>query len=237
MNDMYPAEIDHAGQRPSVWLMTFADITALLLAFFVMLFAMSSLEPEKWQSVISRVVTVDQREETKAPPPDSPDTVSTEDIAPALPTDYLSQVLAEKFKRHAILSRVMVHRLDRQVILSLPSDALFKSGEIVLTPAAREALFGLASAVATLGNQIDVYGHADKPPESQRAFTSKWTLSLARAVAVASELKRTGLARNVTMLGLGDSRFSHLHPNLSVERRHALARRVDIVIHSTEGET
>ena len=131
----------------------------------------------------------------------------------------------------------MVHRLDRQVILSLPSDALFKSGEIVLTPAARQALFGLASAVATLGNQIDVYGHADKPPESQRAFTSKWILSLARAVAVASELKRTGLARNVTMLGLGDSRFSHLHPKLSAERRHALARRVDIVIRSTEGET
>ena len=237
MNDMYPTQIDQASERPSVWLMTFADITALLLAFFVMLFAMSSLEPEKWQSVISRVVTVDQREETKAPPPDSPNTVSTEDIAPALPTDYLSQVLAEKFKRHAILSRVMVHRLDRQVILSLPSDALFKSGEIVLTPAAREALFGLASAVATLGNQIDVYGHADKPPESQRAFTSKWILSLARAVAVASELKRTGLARNVTMLGLGDSRFSHLHPKLSAERRHALARRVDIVIRSTEGET
>ena len=77
MNDIYPAEIDHASQRPSVWLMTFADITALLLAFFVMLFAMSSLEPEKWQFVISRVVTVDQREETKAPPPYSPDTVSS----------------------------------------------------------------------------------------------------------------------------------------------------------------
>lgn len=237
MNDLYPVETDRSAERPSVWLMTFADITALLLAFFVMLFAMSSLEPEKWQSVISRVVTVDQQEDSKAPPPDSPDTVRNEDIAPALPTDYLSQVLAEKFQRHAILSRVMVHRLDRQVILSLPSDALFKSGEIVLTPAAREALFGLASAVATLGNQIDVYGHTDKPPETQRAFTSKWTLSLARAVAVATELKRTGLARNVTMLGLGDSRFSHLDPKLSVARRHALARRVDIVIHSTEGET
>lgn len=216
--------------------MTFADITALLLAFFVMLFAMSSLEPEKWKSVISRVVTVDQREDTKAPPPDSTNTVSTEDIAPALPTDYLSQVLAEKFKRHAILSRVMVHRLDRQVVLSLPADALFKSGEIVLTPAAREAVFSLASAVETLGNQIDVYGHTDQPPESQRAFPSKWMLSLARAVAVATELKRTGLARNVTMLGLGDSRFGELHPDLPEARRHALARRVDVVIRSTERE-
>lgn len=236
MNDLYPTERRRGADRPSVWIMTFADITALLLAFFVMLFAMSSLEPEKWKSVISRVVTVDEREDTKAPPPDSTNTVSTEDIAPALPTDYLSQVLAEKFKRHAILSRVMVHRLDRQVILSLPVDALFQSGEIVLTPAAREAVFGLASAVATLGNQIDVYGHTDQPPESQRAFPSKWTLSLARAVAVAAELKRTGLARNVTMLGLGDSRFGELHPGLPEARRHALARRVDIVIRSTERE-
>ena len=236
MNDLQLPELHRGAERPSVWIMTFADITALLLAFFVMLFAMSSLEPEKWKSVISRVVTVDQRDDTKAPPPDSTNTVNTEDIAPALPTDYLSQVLAEKFKRHAILSRVMVHRLDRQVILSLPADALFESGEIVLTPAAREAVSGLASAVATLGNQIDVYGHTDQTPEAQRDFPSKWTLSLARAVAVAAELRRTGLARNVTMLGLGDSRFGELHPGLSEERRRALARRVDVGIRSTERE-
>jgi len=85
---------------------------------------------------------------------------------------------------------------------------------------------------AVFDKELVVYS---APPESRRALTSKRTLSPARAVAI--ELNRMGLARNVTMLGLGDSRFSHLYPKLSVAYRHALARRVDIVIHSTEGET
>src|SRR3546814_5587218 len=35
-------------------------------------------------------------------------------------------------------------------------------------------------------------------------YPSKWALSLARAVAVAWELKRTGYVRDVTVLGLAD---------------------------------
>ena len=87
-----------------------------------------------------------------------------------------------------------------------------------------------------MGNQIDVYGHT-APEDADRLSTMRsWQLSLARAVAVANELKRIGYQRNVTMLGLGDSRFSHLDRSIPDDRRRQLARRVDIVIHPTAGE-
>jgi len=63
-----------------------------------------------------------------------------------------------------------------------------------------------------------------------------WRLSLMRVDAVASELKRIGIQRNITVLGLGQSRYKHLDAGLAAERRSRLAHRVDIVIHPTKEE-
>lgn len=237
MTGLYPIERASADERPSAWLLTFADVTALLLAFFVMLFAMSTLEKDKWQSAISRFATLDREDGTRPPPPNATENIVTADVAPALSTDYLSQVLSEKFKGDPILKQVVIHRLDRQVILSLPTDALFRRGETGLTEAARRSVYELVGAIANLGNQIDVYGHTDEAPEGQQVYASNWTLSLARAIAVANEFKRVGFGRNVTILGLGDSRFIHLDSNIPEVRRGALARRVDVVIHADAAAT
>ena len=221
--------------RTSTWLMTFADISALLLAFFVMLFSMSTLSPQKWEKVIAKVSVNDPQKDKRRPPPVSSDSVPKVDVPPALPLGYLSQVMAEKLKADEILSRALIHRLDKLVIVSLPSDILFRPGKAALTESARDALFRLSSAIAPVGNQIDVYGHA-MPVAAADAPLSPWQLSLARAVSVASELERIGYQRKVTMLGLGDSRSRHLSADLPEHRRHELARRVDLVIHPTEGE-
>lgn len=221
--------------RPATWLMTFADVSALLLAFFVMLFSMSTLSPEKWEKVVSRVSVTDPQDDKVRPPPVSSNSVPKADIPPALPLGYLSQVMAEKLKEDEILGRALIHRLDKLVIVSLPSEILFQPGKAALTGPARDALFRLSSAIAPVSNQIDVYGHA-MPVAAADAPISPWHLSLTRAVAVANELKRLGHQKSVTMLGLGDSRSKHLAAGLSQARRQELARRVDVVLHPTQGE-
>lgn len=219
----------------NVWLVTFADISALLLAFFVMLFSMSTLEVEEWQKVVSRLKAGDQQSEPLRPQPNSANNVPTVDIRPALPLGYLTEVLDEKLRQDPVLAEAFIHRLDELVIVSLPSDVLFRPSDVELTSAARNALFRLSSAIAQIGNQIDVYGHA-MAPTGARAPQSPWHLSLARAVSVANELKRLGYQQNVTMLGVGQSRFKHLDTNIPLERRRELVRRVDIVVHPTQGE-
>ena len=39
----------------NIWLVTFADVIALLLAFFVMLFSMSNIKTEPWNVIISQI--------------------------------------------------------------------------------------------------------------------------------------------------------------------------------------
>ena len=235
---MTPGEKPFPPTPPSssVWLVTFADITALLLAFFVMLFSMSNLELEKWQAVVARLPNADPSKEVLRPPPNSPFHVDVVDIPPALPLGYLSQVLGEKLSQDEILGRAHIHRLDRLMIVSLPTEILFRPGKATLTGVAQDALFRLTSAIAQVGNQVDVHGHTAPSSELPDGDAQAWRLSMARAVAVASELERIGYGRKVTMLGLGDTRYRHLDKGIPEMRRGQLARRVDIVIHPVAGD-
>jgi chemotaxis protein MotB len=219
----------------SIWLITFADISALMLAFFVMIFSMSTLELDKWEAVVSRLTKGDPTTVQLRPAPVSTTSMPTVEVPPALPLGYLAQILDEKLRQEVQSGRVNIHQLDGMVVLSLPTALLFNPGKADLTPQAREALFNISSALSQIGNQIDIQGHTAPPADSSSGADWKWRLSLERAVAVADEMKRIGYAGNPALLGLADSRFRYLDPGIAEEHRLELARRVDLVIYPMEG--
>lgn len=222
--------------RRSIWLLTFADVTALLLAFFVMLFSMSTLQSERWQDIISRISLSEKPTEKVVRVPQAAKNVATVRLEEALPLNYLARVLETTLAEDAVLSGAVVHRLDQLIVVSLPSDAMFRTGEAELTQTAREALFRMGGVVATISNRIDVRGHTDPAPGTTGAFATKWAISLARAAAVANELRLTGYRRQIPIYGLADTRFGHIDKRIPDEVRYRLARRVDVVIHPHSGE-
>lgn len=227
-----------APQKSSgVWLVTFADISALLLAFFVMLFSMSTLELDKWEAVISRLTKGDPDAIQLRPSPVSANSIPTVDIPPALPLGYLARVLNEKLGDASLAGKVRIHHLDKMIVVSLPAEALFLPGRADLTPDARAAIFQVSSALSQIGNQIDIQGHTAPPADDTSGADWKWRLSLARAAAVGDELKRVGYRGNPAVLGLADSRYRYLDPAIPEATRLELARRVDMVIYPTESES
>ena len=219
------------------WLLLFADVAALLLAFFVMLFAMSNVQSEKWDSVVAMLSTRETaKDEIVRPTATAKLNIATVELDTALPLDYLGIVLQEKLQRDDILNRAILNLQDQQLVISLPGDALFEPGQAETTQSAREALFRIGAVLSTIGNQIDVRGHTGREQVGESPYQSNWELSLARAVAVANELRRTGYTRAITALGLADSRFEHISHGLSAERRNELAARVDLVIHPFSGD-
>ena len=130
-----------------------------------------------------------------------------------------------------VLSQAMIARAGDQLVIALPADLLFAVGAAELTRDARSAVGILSTALATLPNRIDVVGHADPQPMTGGGrYASNWEISLARADAVATRLMQTGYPRQPTVEGRGASRFSDVAPTLEMDRRYALARRVDVVI-------
>ena len=87
--------------------------------------------------------------------------------------------------------------------------------------------------MANISNQIEVRGHAGPSAQEGADFEEYLRLSLRRAATVANALRKTGYQRNIIVLGLGESRFRHINPDLSDRLRGELARRVDIIVYAT----
>lgn len=231
-----PAETRRSAGR-SLWLVTFVDLTALLIAFLVMLFAMSELDRERWQAVT----------ESMAPPREAPPPKATivrsraaeglEVVGgrPGIDLDYLAGVLRQGLASARGIGASAVLRRDDRLLISLPAGLLFAPGSTSVERDGEAAIAVLSDILGNIENRIEIVGHADPTPP-QAGFASNWELSLARALTVAGRIERAGYARPIVVRGLGDSRYAALPEALPEARRLSLARRVDIVIHKNIGE-
>jgi chemotaxis protein MotB len=212
-------------------LVLFADLVSLLLTFFVMMFAMSTVEQAKWEAAansLSRSMNIDSLAIVRSAQPEL--TAPTVDRPDAVNLDYLVSVLRGQFAETPILDRGVIRRHADQLIISFPNDLLFATGSAELSARAETALAALGGVLGNLSNKIDVSGHTDPSPISSRAYPSNWELSLARAGTIAAHLSRSGYQRDIGVFGYGDTRFGDLSPKLAADEREALARRVDVII-------
>lgn len=224
-----PTRIQHP------WLIIFADLVSLLLTFFIMLFAMSTVEQAKWEAAVaslSRSMNIERPAVIRSA--QSVLTVPAVERPDAVNLDYLVSVLRGQFAEAPLLSRGVIHRHADNLIISFPNDLLFGAGSADLSARAETALAVLGSVLGNLSNKIDVSGHTDPSPIATPVYPSNWELSLDRARAVAAHLSRSGYQRDIGVLGYGDTRFSDLSPALAADQREALARRVDVIIRPSQ---
>ena len=222
--------------RP-VWLITFADLVALLLAFFVMLFATIEVELTRWSALIeslSQSLNPDHSVDLKRP--SATQNVRRLSQRRAINLAYLESIIREMIDSQPALKSVILHRREDRLIIALPSDELFASGSAVPKASARATFQTLGQFLQRIGNGIDVFGHTDPTPANRSVFASNWGLSVARAIAVANELRRSGYHRELAALGYADTKFRELPEQLSLARRYSMARRVDIVVLPTKAE-
>lgn len=216
-----------------VWLVTFVDLISLLLAFFVMIFSMSSLSAPDWKAFTAAMnkAEIEKPVETTQPEPSK---VAAEPDRPGrgVNVQYLRRILETGMARETTLALAVLKEVDGKLVLSLPGDLFFRSGTAEVVPSGDAALFALAETLSNLDNRIDLIGHTDPERLSGRGpYKSNWELSLARAAAVADSLARAGYRKPMTVRGLGDAWFETIDESLPLEQRHRRARRVDLIIH------
>lgn len=240
--------VEETQTNGSAWLTTYGDAVTLLLAFFVMLFAMSSTDAAKFEQMArsmraaftgaDSILPSDTGlvgEEPARPTPADP-VVVPEQLPSAVPD--LRDTLAEEI--HAVLEEAGL--LDIAEVAVTPDgvtvrvrtdDVLFATGSAEVQPIARELLAVLAPSLQQLPNAIRVEGHTDDVPIHRSGYTN-WNLSADRAVAVLELLSdEHGIAPDrLSAVGFGE--FSPLVPNSSPQQR-AVNRRVEIVIEAPPG--
>ncbi len=219
--------------RP-LWLLTFADLVALLLAFFVMMFATQKVEQLPWRALVeslSRSLNPDHA--ARKSEPSARRNIRQLAADRAVDLGYLEKLLRGKTAVEPALRAVRIRRGEDRLTIELSADSLFPTGSATLTPGARRVIFSLAGILRNIGNRIDIHGHTDPRPVQGDAHASNWELSIARATAVADELRRAGYHRRIAALGYADTRFGDVSGIAALSRAYAAARRVDVIVRPT----
>lgn len=224
------------GDGSQAWLLTFADLTALMLTFFVLLFSMSTIEDADWQNLIESLSPrLDRLQEVTVALPQSEKAAEAVERAPGSDLDYLVAVLKEQMRADPQLEPVRVEREGHQLVISVPGDLLFASGSAALGEAGEKAVFALSGVLRSLRNVIEIAGHAD-PQQPDKAWPSNWELSLARAASLSGLLAKLGYQGEILVRGYGHAHYDAIDPALPVAERMARARRVDIIVHDYSAE-
>lgn len=183
------------------WLVSFADLVSLMLTFFVMLFAMSSVKEPSWNDVVNALSQrLNPSRGADAASRMTDRTVETRASPDAADLDYLHALLSQKVRKDGVLNRAVLLRLDDRLVISLPFDLVFTpSGR--LTDAGLRASGLLAESLRFIANRVEIIGHGEIPLAGDPTYGKAWGEAVDAARALARVLRAAGLTRPLVVLG------------------------------------
>ncbi len=215
------------------WLLTYADMITLLLAFFIVMYSMSRLDAKKFGRMSEELnlalkggkqAFVQYLEEQEA---------RGHGVLKIGNLKTLQQQIEEKFNQVDRPSVIQTEITERGLVVHIMETTLFKEGSAELKQATMEVLDLIYEKIKDVPNHVRIEGHTDDKSISNEQFRSNWELSTARATAVVNYFVQShGFpADKISALGYGE--FRPRVPNNSIENR-AQNRRVDVVVLTSE---
>lgn len=219
------------------WLVSYADFITLLFAFFVVMYSISSVNVGKYRTVSESIKAALN---PVVSPPSSPSAFSLNANKPALtaPNTPGSKEVAIRRLRNLVqviqgapqMSLVrIVEKVNGDIVITIPDQLLFNSGEAAVRPEALRFLEGLGGAILELDRHTRVEGHTDNVPIRTALFPSNWELSSTRAVMVVRVLSELYGVPADHLSAVGHAETRPVTANSDAEQR-AKNRRVEVVI-------
>lgn len=220
----------HLAHDESNWLVSYADMMTLLFGFFVLMYAFSKIDKDKFQVVSKDVVKyfggkLPDNPGAPVGPNELKDLKNSvqEEVAKGLAADLKAELqrigdpaLQESAKGTESAAKAVgktapeftVDVQGNRLIFTLGSDLLFAPGSAQPSPLAEEVVQKVVTAIGKRPvESIEVEGHTDADPIATAQFPSNWELSAARASSVVRMLEQLSVdPEKLRVTGLGSSR-------------------------------
>ncbi len=217
---------DEGGAHGGSWKIALADMMTVLMAFFLVMWLASIVEPEKRAQLADALMNMGKKpepipEESSGPPPEKRSII--EELKPITARE-IKGVLKDS-------QNVEVEETPEYIRITLKSDHFFESGRATITDRVREELEKLAELMAGQRHPITITGYTDNVPIHTLQFPSNWELSAARAATVARVFIDMDVDRRlITVQGRADN--EPVAPN-DTKFGRAMNRRVVILVDKT----
>ncbi len=217
------------------WLITYADLITLLLAFFIMMYTFSKQDAQKHQEVAERLKAIFMGgssvvKEGGATASKVVD-VSPGPAAPAgreIETELENQIaaMASAFDEG---HKISVFRDERGIVIRIMDRAFFDEGKAELKETAKSALRKIAPILEKSNNHVNIEGHTDDVPINTAEFRSNWELSTRRATEVVRHLIEKYGFQPSRISASGYAEYRPVAAN-DTQQNRALNRRIEIIL-------
>ena len=218
-----------AGPSGERWLLTYADVITLMMALFIILFAMSTVSRVKFEAFAKDVSGGFNNQWAINQPPNG----ETFDSTTAKPQEDLRRVMHQLqayITKNHLEKQLEVHLTRRGLVVSLLSDdSYYDSGSAQLRPETRQILEEIDGFIRKTSNPIRVEGNTDNVPIHTAQYESNWDLSVARSVEVIRYFVDTDHLDPTRISAAGYAEYRPRGDNHTDAGRQ-LNRRVDIVL-------
>ncbi|MBE6033976.1 MAG: chemotaxis protein MotB [Clostridiales bacterium] len=241
----------HEEEGGEAWLLPYSDLMTLLLAVFIVLFAVSKVDAAKAAQMSSEfreaMMTSSfvaselsnqgkaQNESSKNSKSES-DTKISEEVLESFMGKYelqnleqLKDELDAKFQKDDMSSVVTTSIDMRGLVISLNNAVFFQSGSAEIRKDNEDALIEVAGMVNSLNNYIRIEGHTDNVPMHSTLYPSNWELSTARAVSVVRLFVDKCNIEPEKLVAVGYGEYKPVADNSTAEGR-TKNRRIDIIV-------
>jgi chemotaxis protein MotB len=208
-----------------IWLLTLSDLLMLLLIFFILLFGV--ILHRQSQAVTALPLPA---KPVRQVPPANTQPFPPEVVAGQLPKEAAASLesdLRGMLGDNRVDQGVTVERRSGSVVMTFPERIIFDSGMSQLKSSVQPLLEKVAVLILDHPDvSIEIHGHTDDRPISNRRFPSNWELSADRATQVAKSLVQLGTnPLRLSVKGFGE--YRPLVPNDS-DLNRLKNRRVEI---------
>lgn len=239
--------VEHVDER---WMASYMDMVTVLMCMFIVLFAMSSVDQEKFLQLknslatgfgttdVGKIDTAKGVVVTKDKVAQSEVTGFTDvDLAAAEVKDLTSvkDALQAAVDAKGVAQQVQFTIDERGLVIGLiGSEAFFEPNLANLSSQAVQVLDAVAPILAANTREVKVEGHADRHGVTTN-YPTDWELSAGRATAVLRRLVEFGGVgqERISAVGYGSARPFADGADLAAQAQN---RRVDVVLLSSQPE-
>jgi chemotaxis protein MotB len=226
------------------WMASYMDMVTVLMCLFIVLYAMSTVDAEKWENLKLGLATGFGQTPSETVDTASGIVVPEELVGQAgpsegyagyvpEPTEYeqmqqFADTISAQLGDSGLAAAVEFEIEDRGLVVKLTGvDTFFDGNSARLRPDAVQVLTAIGPGLAAAGRQLSIEGHAD-PRFDPAPYATTWELAGARATSVLRYLVESGGVAGDRISG---TTFGSAHP---ASDDPAQNRRVDIVVLTTD---
>jgi chemotaxis protein MotB len=225
-------------RRTSAWMVTFSDLSTLLLTFFVLLLSMSSMDDRTLKSMFTNftsacgILYFKEYGEIYRPKEVLIEGLyeSLQEILTVKRSEDQVVEAASKSKTSVFdkVGGLEIDEFHKGFKLVFGHQLLFAQGSAKIKEEMKPLLQKISKFISTSAYQVYIDGHTDNVPINTVAYPSNEDLSLARAYNLLDYLVRNGKVSPGAIAMAGYGEFRPMAPNDTPQDR-AKNRRVEII--------